>query len=157
MKSILVVLPKLEMCSYLEIQLFWIHDLQRSLVFTISAYNKNIFLKTIIDKKTTKFFVKHFNNNNRFMALCLGLPGWAGTRINIHPPTILIIIQSLSGSSIYHDPQHPPCSNYVLGNLFAQPHSVLKDPFHHFHSMFQQFNPPIRSTLHWITFPHVNG
>jgi len=47
--------------------------------------------------------------------------GWAGTRRNIHPPTILIIIQSLSASSIYHDPQHPPCSNYVLGNLFAQP------------------------------------
>ena len=38
-----------------------------------------------------------------------------------HPPTILIIIQSLSASSIYHDPWHPPCSNYVLRNLFAQP------------------------------------
>jgi len=54
------------------------------------------------------------------MALCPGLPGWAGTRRNIHPPTIVIIIQSLSASSIYHDPQHPFCSNYVLGNLFAQ-------------------------------------
>jgi len=43
-------------------------------------------------------------NNNRFMALCLGLPGWAGTRRNIYPPTILIIIQSLSASSIYYDP-----------------------------------------------------
>jgi len=31
-----------------------------------------------------------------------------------HPPTILIIIQFLSASSIYCDPQHPPCSNYVL-------------------------------------------
>jgi len=57
------------------------------------------------------------NNNNRFMAVCPGLPGWAGTRRNTHPPTILIIIQSLSASSIYHDPS----SNYVLGNLFAQP------------------------------------
>jgi len=44
------------------------------------------------------------NNNNHFMALCLGLPGWAGTRRNTHPPTMLIIIQSLSASSIYHDP-----------------------------------------------------
>ena len=35
------------------------------------------------------------NNNNRFTALCPGLPGWAGTRRNTHPPTILIIIQSL--------------------------------------------------------------
>jgi len=61
------------------------------------------------------------NNNNRFTTLCPGLPGWAGTRRNTHPPTILIIIQSLSASSVYHDPQYPPCSNYVLGNLFAQP------------------------------------
>ena len=39
-----------------------------------------------------------------FTALCPGLPRWAGTRRNTHPPTILIIIQSLSASSIYHDP-----------------------------------------------------
>jgi len=35
--------------------------------------------------------------------------------------SILIVIQPLSASSIYHDPQHPPCSIYVLDNLFAQP------------------------------------
>jgi len=46
---------------------------------------------------------KILHNNNRFTALCPGLPGWAGTRGNIYPPTILII-QSLSASSIYHDP-----------------------------------------------------
>jgi len=57
---------------------------------------------------------------NHFTALCPGLPGWAGTRSNTHPPAILIIIQSLSASFIYHDPQHPPYYNYVLGNLFAQ-------------------------------------
>ena len=33
-----------------------------------------------------------------------GLPGRAGTRRNTHPPTIVIIVQSLSASSIYHDP-----------------------------------------------------
>jgi len=27
------------------------------------------------------------NNNNRFTALCQGLPGWAGTRRNTHPPS----------------------------------------------------------------------
>jgi len=43
------------------------------------------------------------HNNNHFMALCLRLPGWAGTRWNIHPPTILII-QSLLASSIYYNP-----------------------------------------------------
>jgi len=31
------------------------------------------------------------NSNNRFTALCPGLRGWAGTRRNTHPPTILII------------------------------------------------------------------
>jgi len=34
------------------------------------------------------------HNNNHFTALCLGLPGWAGTRRNTHPPAILIITQS---------------------------------------------------------------
>jgi len=60
------------------------------------------------------------HNNNHFTALCLGLPGWAGTRRNTHPPTIMIITQSLSASSIYHD----PCSNCMLDNLFAQPLSM---------------------------------
>jgi len=45
-----------------------------------------------------------YNNNNYFTALCPGLSGCAGTRRNTHQPTILIIIQSLSASSIYHDP-----------------------------------------------------
>ena len=40
---------------------------------------------------------------------------------NIHPPTILIIIQPLSASSIYYHPQCLPCSIYVLDNLFALP------------------------------------
>ena len=72
----------------------------------------------------SSYFAVKDNNNNHFLALCLGLPGWASTRRNTHPPTILIIIQSLSASSIYHDPLHPLCSNYVLGNLFAQPLSM---------------------------------
>ena len=58
---------------------------------------------------------------NYFTVLCPGLPGWAGSRRNIHPPTILIIIQSLSDSSMYYDPQRPPCSIYVRDNLFSQP------------------------------------
>jgi len=41
-------------------------------------------------------------HNDRFTALCPGLPGWAGTWRNIHPPTTLIIIQALSASSIYY-------------------------------------------------------
>ena len=61
---------------------------------------------------------------NRFTALCPGLPGWAGTRRNIHPLTpILIINQPLSASSTYYDSQHPSCSIYVLDILFAQPFS----------------------------------
>ena len=31
--------------------------------------------------------------------------------------------------------------------------SIFKDPFHHFPSIFRQFNPSARSTLYWITIP----
>ena len=50
------------------------------------------------------FTYNNNNSNNRFTALCPGPLGWAGTRRNTHPPTILIIIQSLSSSFIFHDP-----------------------------------------------------
>jgi len=52
---------------------------------------------------------------------CLGQPGWAGTRRNIHPLTpIMVISHPLSVSSIYYDPWHPPCSIYVPDSLLAQ-------------------------------------
>jgi len=42
---------------------------------------------------------------------CLGQPGWAGTRRNIHSRTPIVVInRSLSASSIYFDPWHPPNS-----------------------------------------------
>jgi len=57
---------------------------------------------------------------NRFMALCLGLPGWAGTKRNFHPLTsIMIINHPLSASSIYYDPYHPPCSIYAPDKSFC--------------------------------------
>ena len=45
----------------------------------------------------------HFidDDNHRFTALCLGLPGWAATRRNIHPPP------SLSSPNLY---QLLPCT-----------------------------------------------
>jgi len=55
-------------------------------------------------KAATKSKYRYNNNNDRFTALCPGLPRWAGARRNTHPPTTLIIIQSLSASSTYHDP-----------------------------------------------------
>jgi len=51
-----------------------------------------------------KHYYYYYYYRNHFTALCLGLPGWAGTRRNTHLFTILIIIQSLSASSIYYDP-----------------------------------------------------
>jgi len=35
--------------------------------------------------------VNVFRNYNCFMALCPGLPGWAGTRRNIHPLTPILL------------------------------------------------------------------
>ena len=40
-------------------------------------------------------FHRNNNNHNRSTALCPGLPGWAGTRRNTHPPTILIIYHAI--------------------------------------------------------------
>jgi len=89
-----------------------------------SVYDKIASICVLCCLRSDWKLTKKNNNNNRFTALCPGLPGWAGTRRNIHPPTILIIIQPLSASSSYYDPQHPPCSDYVLGHLFAQPLST---------------------------------
>ena len=66
-------------------------------------------------KAKSKVYYSHF------MALCPGLPGWAGTTRNIHPLTpILIINHPLSAFSIYCNPWHPPYSIYVPDSLFPQ-------------------------------------
>ena len=64
------------------------------------------------------------NNNNCFMALCPALPGWAGTRRNTHPPTILIIVnlyQLLPSTTIN---SILPVQITCLAIFFAQPHSM---------------------------------
>jgi len=38
------------------------------------------------------FLANKDNNNNHFTALCLGLLEWAGTRRNIHPLTLIVVI-----------------------------------------------------------------
>ena len=59
------------------------------------------------------------NTHTHTHNLCPGRPGWAaGTTRSIHPFTPN---RSLSTSSIYYDPQHPPCPIYVLGSPFSQP------------------------------------
>jgi len=43
------------------------------------------------------------NTHTRLMVLCPGLPGWDGTKINIHPLiAVLIIRHHLSTSAIYY-------------------------------------------------------
>ena len=81
-------------------------------------------LLTSTEKMKSKTGKTNNENNNCFTALCPELPGWASTRRKIRTLTILIITQSLPASSIYHDAQHSPCSNCMLGNLFAQPLSM---------------------------------
>ena len=71
--------------------------------------------------------ITHTHTHNRLTAFCPGLPGYAGTRRNIHPLTpILIIGLPLSSSSIYNDPWHPLCSvtwmfGYKLDSPLGQP------------------------------------
>ena len=80
----------------------------KTLVFRVHHQTAEIL--SDCDNKVTSY------NNNHFMTLCQGLPGWSGTRRNIHLPTILIIIQSLSASSSTMI-DSLPCSNYMFGNL----------------------------------------
>ena len=62
------------------------------------------------------------HTHNRLTTFCPGLPGWAGTRGNIHPLTpILMIGHPLSSSSIYNNPWHPFCSVYELDSPLGQP------------------------------------
>jgi len=86
-----------------------------------------------------RYTVTMEDNYYCFTDLCLGLPGWASTRRNIHPLTpILIINHPLPASSIYCDPRNPLCSIYVPSSLFAQSLSkfslvyllVWHPPFH---------------------------
>jgi len=57
----------------------------------------------------------------RLSRLCPGQPEWADTRRSIHALTPIVVVNHpLSASSIFYDPQHPPCSIYVLDSLFPQ-------------------------------------
>jgi len=89
------------------------------------------------------------------MALCLGLPGWAGTRRNIHPlKPILIINHHLSASSIYCDPWHSLCSIYVLESLFVQPLSIGYNWMPHIHPENCPFPSMISVAAHTHTHTH---
>jgi len=56
----------------------------------------------------------------RLYGFCPGQPRWAGSR-SIHPLTFIVVINhTLSASSIYCDPWHPPCSVHVPDSLFPQ-------------------------------------
>jgi len=71
---------------------------------------QNVLLTDNAEVKLGRFAVVAFNTHtrtlthNRLTAVCPGLPGWAGTRRNIHPLTpILIIRHPLSTLSSYYD------------------------------------------------------
>ena len=72
-----------------------------------------------------KIVLNYYYYCNRFKlqhsGFCSEQPRWAVTRSNIHSLTPIVIINhSLSASSIYYDPRHPPWSIYVLDSRFPQ-------------------------------------
>ena len=100
----------------------------------------------------------HTHPHNRLMALCPVLPGYAGTRRNIHPLTHPDHRISFITSFIYCDPQNPACSIYVLDSPFPQPLSrsplvflLVWDPLLH--------TPYISSPNHHLfaTHAHTNA
>jgi len=48
-------------------------------------------VRMILGKMVWFCWLKHIHTHNRLMALCPGLPGWAGTRRNIHPLIPILI------------------------------------------------------------------
>jgi len=119
---------------------------RRALLFFM--YCLPISVKQLVDPDSTR-------THNHLTVLCLGLPVWASTRSNIHPLTpILIIRHLLSTSSIYYDPQHPPCSIYVHDSPFPQCLQVLLvfilvwDPV--------LYTPYISSLSHHLFATHVH-
>jgi len=69
--------------------------------FDVQHVQKNR-LTDVNEQRHSELFPEDYitTNNQQFTAICPGLPGWAGTRRNIHPPTsILIINHPLSASS----------------------------------------------------------
>ena len=80
-----------------------------------------------------------------FSGLCLGQPGWAGTSINIHPLTPIVVINHpLSASSICYDPRNSPCSIYVPDSLFPQSLSKFSLVY------FLAWHPPLHT-------PYISG
>jgi len=68
----------------------------------------------------TYYYYYYYYYCYRFVALCLRLPGLVGAKRSIHSLTpILIIDHPLSASFIYYDPQHSPCSIYMLDSFFS--------------------------------------
>ena len=107
----------------------------------------------------------YLHTHNHLTTLCPGLPGWAGTRRNIHPLTpILIIGHPLSTFSIYWDPLHPLCSVYVLDSLSPGPlwssswsgtlYFILQAFLHAIIIFFSQ-HMPIPTTTHYSLFRNV--
>jgi len=77
----------------------------------------------------------------------------------------MVINHPLSASSVYYDPWYPLCSIYGLTVFFHNlissvsifcPILCSKILSTTFHSMFQQFNSSVRSTLLWVPFAFVN-
>jgi len=82
---------------------------------------------------------------------CLGQPGWASTRRNIHPLTLIVVINhALSASSIYCNPWHLLCSisTNSLQVFFRLPLGLAPSTFYSI-PFFTQSLSSFRST-----YPH---
>jgi len=93
------------------------------------------------------------NNKNRFTALCHTTQVSQYQKKNSPLTPILITKHSLSASSIYYNPQHSPCSIYVLFSLFAPPlsrSSVVYLTHTHTHTHTHTFNSLFSRTT-WVS------
>ena len=69
--------------------IFWQFSYLLMKLAAMAADCGRLLLLLLVTLLSTALTLVEWNNiNNHFTALGLGLPGWAGTRRNIHPPTI---------------------------------------------------------------------
>ena len=87
-------------------------------------------------------------------------PGFPGQILQSRKTVVVVVVvvllhisykkNDISGSFTFHK------SKLLIIYISVLPNSVFEDPFHHFHSMFQQLNFSVRSTLLSIPFPFVS-
>jgi len=134
----------------LALQTLWLHLLMcvlYSFVTCLVLHNSMHFVRV-------HAYMIQYNNNYYFTALCPGLPGWAGTTRNTHPPTIFSA--DLHNILTSHPEQLIPLSlSSKEPAATACPSRFLNTSHIHF-SIRQRLHQFTRPSHQWVNVPGSN-